>query len=198
MPMIDMTEDGILVITIPDFSGNETQAKQYARTLLGGISPDVQRVILDLRGNTGGNMYPMIAGVNGLLPDGIVLKFRRQNNQQRTNQQQGGKGRKRGADRFKPEMTEAEQEEMQKQIQKQVKETYARMNDNKKNNFGAKYRKEKRELASQRAMSTMARPPFLNSRPTLTDLFQEPSSSHHSTRDAVISLPSLSRTVLFT
>ena len=67
----------------------------------------------------------------------------------------GGKGRKRGADRFKPELTEAEQEEMQKQIQKQVKETYARMNEGKKNNFGAKYRKEKRELASQRMQEEM-------------------------------------------
>ena len=66
-----------------------------------------------------------------------------------------GKGRKRGADRFKPELTEAEQEEMQKQIQKQVKETYAKMNEGKKNNFGAKYRKEKREAASQRAMEEM-------------------------------------------
>ena len=66
-----------------------------------------------------------------------------------------GKGRKRGSDRFKPELTEAEQEEMQKQIQKQVKETYARMNEGKKNNFGAKYRKEKRELASQRAQEEM-------------------------------------------
>ena len=65
-----------------------------------------------------------------------------------------GKGRKKG-ERFKPEMTEAEQEQMQKQIQKQVKETYARMNEGKKNNFGAKYRKEKRELASQRAMEEM-------------------------------------------
>ncbi|MBO7547401.1 MAG: translation initiation factor IF-2 N-terminal domain-containing protein, partial [Bacteroidales bacterium] len=70
--------------------------------------------------------------------------------------QHAGKGRKRDrADRFKPEMTEAEQEEMQKQIQKQVKETYARMNDAKKSNFGAKYRKEKRELASQKAMEEM-------------------------------------------
>ncbi len=66
-----------------------------------------------------------------------------------------GRGKKGGADRFKPAMTEAEQEEMQKQIQKQVKETYARMNDNKKNNFGAKYRKEKRELAAQRTIQEM-------------------------------------------
>ncbi len=75
-------------------------------------------------------------------------------------QQQGsGKNRRkdRGNDRFKPAMTEAEQEEMQKEIQKQVKETYARMNDNKsKNNFGAKHRKEKRELASQKLQEEMA------------------------------------------
>ncbi len=75
-------------------------------------------------------------------------------------QQQGsGKNRRkdRGNDRFKPTMTEAEQEEMQKEIQKQVKETYARMNDNKsKNNFGAKHRKEKRELASQKLQEEMA------------------------------------------
>ena len=72
-------------------------------------------------------------------------------------QNNNGKGsnKKKGNDRFKPEMTEAEQEELQKQIQKQVKETYAKMNDNKKNNFGAKYRKEKRELANQRAMEEM-------------------------------------------
>ena len=63
--------------------------------------------------------------------------------------------RKRDRDRFKPAMTEAEQEEMQKEIQKQVKETYAKMNEGKKNNFGAKYRKEKREAASQRAMEEM-------------------------------------------
>ena len=57
--------------------------------------------------------------------------------------------RDRGGDKFKP-MTEAEQEEMQKEIQKQIKETYARMNEGKKQNFGAKHRKDKREAASQR------------------------------------------------
>ena len=73
--------------------------------------------------------------------------------------QQGGKKdkksrRDRGGDKFKP-MTEAEQEEMQKEIQKQIKETYARMNEGKKSNFGAKHRKEKRELASQRMQEEM-------------------------------------------
>ncbi len=63
--------------------------------------------------------------------------------------------RKRDRDRLKPAMTEAEQEAMQKEIQKQVKETYARMNEGKKNNFGAKYRKEKREAAAQRTQEEM-------------------------------------------
>ncbi len=79
--------------------------------------------------------------------------------QQRPNDQQGNKKdkknrRDRGADKFKP-MTEAEQEEMQKEIQKQIKETYARMNDTKKSNFGAKHRREKRDLASQRMQEEM-------------------------------------------
>ena len=75
--------------------------------------------------------------------------------QQQPQQQQGqGKGRKR--DRFKPALSETEQEELQKEIQKQVKETYAKMNEGKKNNFGAKYRKEKREAAAQRTQDEIA------------------------------------------
>ena len=76
-------------------------------------------------------------------------------------QQASGKNNKksrrdRGGEKFKPAMTEAEAEEMQKEIQKQIKETYARMNEGKsKNNFGAKHRKEKRELASQRMQEEM-------------------------------------------
>ncbi len=81
------------------------------------------------------------------------------NKQQRPNDPQQGKKdkknrRDRGADKFKP-MTEAEQEEMQKEIQKQIKETYARMNDTKKSNFGAKHRREKRDLVSQRMQEEM-------------------------------------------
>ncbi len=63
--------------------------------------------------------------------------------------------RDRGGDKFKPAMTEAEQEEMQREIQKQIKETYARMNEGKKNNFGAKHRKDKREAVSQRMQEEM-------------------------------------------
>ncbi|MBO4595899.1 MAG: translation initiation factor IF-2 [Bacteroidales bacterium] len=66
-----------------------------------------------------------------------------------------GTGKRKRGERFKPAMTEAEIEEMQKEIQKQVKETYAKMNEGKKNNFGAKYRKEKRELAAQRTQEEL-------------------------------------------
>ena len=62
----------------------------------------------------------------------------------------GGSGKGRKRDRFKP-MSEAEEEEMQKEIQKQIKETYARMNESKnKTNLGARHRREKREMASQK------------------------------------------------
>ncbi|MBE6240695.1 MAG: translation initiation factor IF-2 [Bacteroidales bacterium] len=83
------------------------------------------------------------------------------NNKPGGNAQQQNQGKKdkksrrdRGGDKFKP-MTEAEQEEMQKEIQKQIKETYAKMNEGKKQNFGAKHRKEKREAASQRMQEEM-------------------------------------------
>ena len=88
--------------------------------------------------------------------DRNAAKKDRQKAQQQAQQQAGQGKRKRGdKDRFKPAMTEAEQEEMQKEIQKQVKETYAKMNEGKKNNFGAKYRKEKREAAAQRTQEEM-------------------------------------------
>ena len=96
--------------------------------------------------------------------DNKVKKDKNNNNNKpgNNNAQQQNQGKKndkknrrdRGGDKFKP-MTEAEQEEMQKEIQKQIKETYARMNEGKKNNFGAKHRKDKREAASQRMQEEM-------------------------------------------
>ena len=80
-------------------------------------------------------------------------KAPKKSNDNRPAKNEGGK-RKKG-ERFKPAMTEAEQEEMQKEIQKQVKETYARMNESTKNNFGAKHRKEKREIAALRSQEEM-------------------------------------------
>lgn len=92
----------------------------------------------------------------GKQADNNSRKDKNKNAKPAQDQGKGGKKRNRGADRFKPVMTEEEQEAMQKEIQKQVKETYARMNDNKKNNFGAKYRKEKREQAAAKSQEEMA------------------------------------------
>lgn len=49
----------------------------YIHTILDFLQAhqDARGVIVDLRGNTGGNMYPMITAVSPLLPDGIVFKF---------------------------------------------------------------------------------------------------------------------------
>ncbi len=58
--------------------------------------------------------------------------------------------------RFAPQLSQAELEEQQKEIQKQIKETYARMNEGKgKNNFGAKYRKEKRDAVAEKMQEEM-------------------------------------------
>ena len=90
----------------------------------------------DKKKNKGGNEN------NGTRKD-----FRNNNDRNDRNDRQG-KGNNKKRDRFKP-MTEAEEEEMQKEIQKQIKETYAKMNEGKvKSNLGAKHRREKRELAS--------------------------------------------------
>ncbi|MBQ7468291.1 MAG: translation initiation factor IF-2, partial [Bacteroidales bacterium] len=100
----------------------------------------------------GGSQKVDVTKVEG--EDRKKQKQDKQNGQKQAQQQPGkgkqeqGGGKKKNRERFKPAMTEAQAEEMQKEIQKQVKETYARMNEGKKSNFGAKYRKEKREAAS--------------------------------------------------
>lgn len=82
-------------------------------------------------------------------------KNKKDSNKNRPNDKAGKKGN-RNNDRFRPQMTEAELEEQQKEIQKQIKETYARMNEGKgKNNFGAKYRKEKRDAVAEKMQEQM-------------------------------------------
>ncbi|MDR2585758.1 MAG: translation initiation factor IF-2 [Prevotellaceae bacterium] len=61
------------------------------------------------------------------------------------NQSGGGKGSK-NKERFRPVRTEVDEDA----VQKQIKETYARMIEGKGKTKGSKYRREKRDLASQR------------------------------------------------
>jgi translation initiation factor IF-2 len=54
-------------------------------------------------------------------------------------------------EKFRPVRTEVDEDA----VQKQIKETYARMTENKGKTKGAKYRKEKRELVSQKMQEAM-------------------------------------------
>ena len=80
MPAVELLEDGINVIKLPPFSGNAQEGINYARTVLNAVTDDIQGVVIDLRGNRGGNMYPMIAAVHRFLPDDVILRFRTRRN----------------------------------------------------------------------------------------------------------------------
>ena len=62
-------------ISLPPFVGTTAQAEEYANTLANGLQAhkDAKGVVINLAGNTGGDMVPMIAGLSPLLPDGGLL-----------------------------------------------------------------------------------------------------------------------------
>ena len=76
-PSVTMADGGIPVIKMPAFSGNHDEGVKYANAVLTAVPDGIPGVIIDLRGNTGGNMYPMIAAVHRFLPDDDqTLRFR--------------------------------------------------------------------------------------------------------------------------
>lgn len=75
-PSVTMIEDSICMIHLPAFAGDDENCLRYARTVLDSIPDTVKGVCIDLRGNHGGNMYPMIAAVHRFLPDDVFLKFK--------------------------------------------------------------------------------------------------------------------------
>ena len=78
-PECVMGADGILTIRLPEFTGDSTAGAQYAKSVHDAIrrhEKDLRSgVILDLRGNTGGDMGPMVAAVSSVLPDGELMHF---------------------------------------------------------------------------------------------------------------------------
>jgi C-terminal processing protease CtpA/Prc len=76
MPTVSFEEDGITVIKLPAFSGNSEEGVRYARTVIDALPDALPGAVIDLRGNTGGNMYPMISAVHRFLPDDDILRFR--------------------------------------------------------------------------------------------------------------------------
>ena len=76
-PHVGLQEDGIAVIVLPHFIAQEQQEmRRYALCVLDSLPESLPGAVIDLRGNTGGNMYPMAAAVHPLLAGDVVLKFR--------------------------------------------------------------------------------------------------------------------------
>ena len=77
-PEVSMIEDGILYVILPAHTGVKVSDSLYIHTVFVFLQEhlDAKGVIVDLRENTGGNMYPMITAVSPLLPDGVILKFK--------------------------------------------------------------------------------------------------------------------------
>lgn len=76
MPSVWLLAEGVAVIKLPPFSGGEEEGVKYANKVLSALPDALNGVIIDLRGNRGGNMYPMIAAVHRFLPDDIILRLR--------------------------------------------------------------------------------------------------------------------------
>lgn len=75
MPSVTV-DGGIATAVVPEFTGDPATGKRYATTLADGlVGADACGVIVDLRGNGGGDMGPMLAGLAPLLPDGVVSSF---------------------------------------------------------------------------------------------------------------------------
>lgn len=73
------TEDGVTTIIVPALGSVPADLQQeYAQVAADGIAeaaPQTCGWVIDLRGNTGGNMYPMLSGLAPLLPNGDAFSF---------------------------------------------------------------------------------------------------------------------------
>jgi len=77
MPSITIDGNNIAMIKLPPFHGNREEGIRYASSVIESIPDDIAGAIIDLRHNTGGDMYPMIAAVHRFIRDGDkMLRFR--------------------------------------------------------------------------------------------------------------------------
>lgn len=77
LPTVSLNGD-IAVIKLPDFLGTAEAGRKYAKVAEDFIHDNrdkVKGVVLDLRGNTGGDMGPMATAVSSLLPDGELMYY---------------------------------------------------------------------------------------------------------------------------
>lgn len=77
LPTVSLNGD-IAVIKLPDFLGTAEAGRKYAKVAEDFIHENrdkINGVVLDLRGNTGGDMGPMATAVSSLLPDGELMYY---------------------------------------------------------------------------------------------------------------------------
>ena len=77
-PEAYMLEDGIAYVKLPAHRGVKVSDATYTHTVLDFLQShlDAAGVVIDLRDNHGGNMYPMISAIAPLLPEGTLLSFK--------------------------------------------------------------------------------------------------------------------------
>ena len=79
MPQVGITDScgaKIAVVKLPQFAGNRDEGLKYAKTVIDAVPDDIQGVVIDIRGNGGGDMYPMISSVHRFIPEGDIISFR--------------------------------------------------------------------------------------------------------------------------
>lgn len=77
LPTVSLNGD-IAIIKLPDFLGTAEAGQKYAKIAEDFIHENrdkIKGVVLDLRGNTGGDMGPMATAVSSLLPDGELVYY---------------------------------------------------------------------------------------------------------------------------
>jgi carboxyl-terminal processing protease len=78
-PIVSNFENGIGYIKIPQFIGNDKLRKAYSLNLTNTVKEldknELKGWIIDLRDNTGGDMWPMVLGIVPILGDGIAGYF---------------------------------------------------------------------------------------------------------------------------
>ena len=77
LPTVSLNGD-IAIIKLPDFLGTAEAGQKYAKVAEDFIHENrdkIKGVVLDLRGNTGGDMGPMATAVSSLLPDGELVYY---------------------------------------------------------------------------------------------------------------------------
>ena len=79
----DSEHNGILTVVLPEYSQGAGKKEEYAEIVISWLREhtDAKGVIIDLRGNQGGDMAPMIAALSPLLPDGDILGNKYSNGQ---------------------------------------------------------------------------------------------------------------------